>query len=333
MLASEAVDLFNDNTRRRVMTRALTQTSADNYARDLADFLAVLTSIEGDIPVSDIGVRLLDELFEAYGMLPDRRRKDEKSAHRTPRSARTKNRFYSSTSALFSFLCLLGEVPSNPVKGAAGKMKLKQEELDPKRLSLNKANLERLLDVELTARDEFILRVLATAGTRVGELCACDTDDLTYDSQHGCWWLRLRMTKNGKPRSVGLSDSTVAFYTRYRDHDIVAPASRPNGLPVEDAERALLRTSRGRRITPRDLQNLLKRLGPASGVHITPHGLRHTAATLRVKEGFDVHVVRDLLGHSSIAVTSQYLDSDSADLAAMATSTSVDAMGRAGRPA
>lgn len=328
MLASQAIDMFNARNNRRVTNNDMSKTTAGNYARDLRDFLTILNQMDGDIAVADITPPMLEDVFEAYAGLPDARCKNQSRARATPRSARTRNRFYYSVSALFTYLTETGELATNPVKHAAGKVRLSTQDLDPKRKSIGQANVERLLQAPMTARDEFIIRVLTTAGVRVGELCACDTDDLTYDKDLNCWWLRLTHTKNGAPRRVALSDVTVSFYHHYLTHDIVPPAERPNGMPIHDAEKALLRTARGLRITPRDIQNLLRRLGPSSGVHTTPHGLRHTAATMWVSEGVDVHVVRDLLGHSSISVTSQYLDSANADLAELAHRASVDKLGR-----
>ncbi|MFL5033799.1 MAG: tyrosine-type recombinase/integrase, partial [Microvirga sp.] len=52
----------------------------------------------------------------------------------------------------------------------------------------------------------------------------------------------------------------------------------------------------------------LRRQAAASGLarRITPHRLRHTAATRRLETGVDTRLVPRLLGHASIATTELY---------------------------
>ena len=50
----------------------------------------------------------------------------------------------------------------------------------------------------------------------------------------------------------------------------------------------------------RDFKEIVKRAGLP---HLTPHGLRHTNATLMIKDGVDVHVISRRLGHASIRTT------------------------------
>ena len=65
----------------------------------------------------------------------------------------------------------------------------------------------------------------------------------------------------------------------------------------------------------RDIERLLERAvkrtqaaDPAHARAVVPHGLRHTAATLMLAEGWDVKFVAQLLGQASVSTISQYLD-------------------------
>lgn len=51
----------------------------------------------------------------------------------------------------------------------------------------------------------------------------------------------------------------------------------------------------------------VKQVGEAAGVRLTPHVLRHTAATELVRAGVDIRTVQDVLGHSEMSTTAAYL--------------------------
>lgn len=70
---------------------------------------------------------------------------------------------------------------------------------------------------------------------------------------------------------------------------------------------------RGGQLTVRAVQLLMKRLAVAAGLRApleprrcTPHKLRHAFCSERIARGVDIAAVRDLMGHSSIAVTDRY---------------------------
>src|SRR5262249_45897230 len=64
----------------------------------------------------------------------------------------------------------------------------------------------------------------------------------------------------------------------------------------------------GAPMRPQSIRSTLRRLATEAGLarRVTPHMLRHTAATLLIETGVDIRFVQRLLGHSSIATTEIY---------------------------
>jgi integrase len=122
------------------------------------------------------------------------------------------------------------------------------------------------------AGDAILLAVLT--GLRQGELLRL-TPDMIRD---GCIVLDAR-TKSGRPRIVPLPPEAARIVAR----------RLPWGLTVDS------------------LRNAWERARDAAGLPgVRFHDLRHCYASFLVQGGASMTTVRDLLGHSSLAVTSRY---------------------------
>jgi integrase/recombinase XerD len=61
-----------------------------------------------------------------------------------------------------------------------------------------------------------------------------------------------------------------------------------------------------RRITHRVVTKAVKRVARRLGQNLHPHMFRHSYATELLERGADLRVIRDLLGHESVATTEIY---------------------------
>jgi integrase/recombinase XerC len=145
-------------------------------------------------------------------------------------------------------------------------------------------------------RDLAILELLYATGIRVGELCGLDIDDLDQS--------RRVVRVLGK----GRKERTVPYGV---------PASQAVGDWLRDGRPALVRAgsgpalflgARGGRIDQRAVRRMVHaRLADLPDApDLSPHGLRHTAATHLLEGGADLRSVQELLGHASLATTQIY---------------------------
>jgi integrase/recombinase XerD len=144
------------------------------------------------------------------------------------------------------------------------------------------------------ATTRLCLNLLAATGLRVSELCA-----LTIGSVGaGCGQLTVR-GKGARERVVAIVNAGLRQ----------ALAAHIRALPDgSEPQRPLFRNTRGRPLTPQCLRLRLHALARRAriGRRITPHMMRHTAATLLLEGGVDIRFVQRLLGHASIATTQIY---------------------------
>ncbi|MCZ7425199.1 tyrosine recombinase XerC [Micromonospora sp. WMMA1949] len=144
-------------------------------------------------------------------------------------------------------------------------------------------------------RDRLLLELLYGTGVRISEACGLDVTDVDQARRV----VRV-LGKGGRERSVPYGvPAQRALDAWLRD-------GRP-ALLAPGSGRALLLGARGGRLNPTTARRIVSGWAGAAGVpRVTPHGLRHSAATHLLEGGADLRAVQELLGHSSLASTQIY---------------------------
>ncbi len=150
-------------------------------------------------------------------------------------------------------------------------------------------------DDPVPLRDRLVLELLYATGIRVSELCGLDVDDVDRSRR-----IVRVLGKGAKERSVpyGLpAEAAIDAWLRQGRPALATPTSGP----------ALLLGAKGRRLQPTIARTIVARYADAAGLpHISPHGLRHSAATHLLEGGADLRSVQELLGHASLSSTQIY---------------------------
>lgn len=172
----------------------------------------------------------------------------------------------------------------------------------PKRIprALSRGDAKTLLSTSRKASSQsdpetnIALQLLLATGVRVGEMCSIDAGDIATDGTAIRIW-----GKGDRERTV--------FVGNGRLQQALAKLVKRR-ISSEGPSAPLFLNRRSRRLTPQAFRLRLHQMATASGLatRVTPHRLRHTAATLLLEEGVDIRFVQKLLGHSSIATTEIY---------------------------
>jgi site-specific recombinase XerD len=166
---------------------------------------------------------------------------------------------------------------------------------------LTQAEIERLMRccssrAPTGIRNRALIAVAWRTGLRLGEILSLHEKDV--DLERGL--ITVLHGKGDKFRVVGLDAGVAALIARWLQE------RRRLGIP---RTRPLFSTLRGQEINQSYVRHLLPRLALRAGIdkRVHSHGLRHRYALDLEREGASLTSIRDLLGHSSAAVTDRYL--------------------------
>lgn len=194
--------------------------------------------------------------------------------------------------SLFRWLARTGSIVGDPFSGT--EIRIRVPDRLPRCLATSEmAQLARASESASCVTRLATLLLFAT-GMRVGELVAVRLADIDLDQGT----IRI-VGKGDRQRQVIIPDERVTNMIREYVRD-----RHPDGK----AESRLLTRLDGTPSSTATVRACLRRLARAAGLSrvITPHMLRHTAATELLEAGVDIRFVQRLLGHRSILTTQIY---------------------------
>ena len=170
----------------------------------------------------------------------------------------------------------------------------------PKALTVDE--VARLLDApdittRLGIRDVALLEFLYASGARVSETVDLDLIDVDLENRTA-----LVTGKGSRQRVVPIGRPAVAAITAYLPVRMDLRGGRT------DPERLYL-NSRGGPLSRQAVWQIVRKHAGTAGLEsdrVSPHVLRHSAATHMVEGGADLRTVQEMLGHASISTTQIY---------------------------
>jgi len=143
-------------------------------------------------------------------------------------------------------------------------------------------------------RDIAVMELLFATGVRVSELCNLKIEDVELKNK--C--IKV-FGKGAKERYIQLTNK-----------DVIAALKAYKKTYLEEMNKTgfYFINNRGDKISEQSVRFMIDKYAKSidTNLHITPHMLRHTIATLLLEEDVDIRYIQEFLGHSSITTTQIY---------------------------
>ena len=194
--------------------------------------------------------------------------------------------YISAAKSLLSFASKCGLINFNV--GASVKPPMAKDRLSER--ILDQSELYALLNADTSDRNRLILNLFYYGGLRVSELINLTWKDLNGE------YLNV-FGKGSKTRIVRLPLKIVAELKEFK----------PCGSKRNDYMFISVRTKS--KLRRESVTQLIKAIALSVGIDrpVSSHTLRHCHATNSLEKGAPISLVKETLGHSSVAITSRYL--------------------------
>jgi integrase len=211
-------------------------------------------------------------------------------------------------------------IPANPIAGLARKLRLNERKAkrqeDVRTKAMTRSQRDLFLETAARVRPWWVpmWTIQVLTGLRPGEIYALEERDIDLGGRT----LRVARTlavdddnesgdttyvgtpKGGRARTVDLSTEAVAVLEAHLENR--KPEKLRRGW--REMPKPLFCTPRGTYVDHSNIHRAFAAvLKEAKLPHFTPHGLRHTFASLLLQAGIDVYYVSRMLGHMDISLT------------------------------
>ncbi|MBO4412878.1 MAG: tyrosine-type recombinase/integrase [Clostridia bacterium] len=238
----------------------------------------------------------------------------EKDGKTYTNKERGKARKLSALRSLFKYLFNLDLISSNVItKISTPKIHQKEIirlEVDEVVKLLNQAENPANLTVRQQSynkitreRDLAIMSVFLGTGIRISELVGLNINDIDFNNNS------FKITRKG-------GNEVVLYFSDEVKDAMLSWLKVRQDIECDAEENALFLSLQKKRITPRAVENLVKKYSRAVTPlkKISPHKLRSTYGTNLYRETQDIYVVADVLGHKDVNTTKKHYAAISEDI-------------------
>lgn len=266
----------------------------DRLISDFKNYLELERNYSNNTSLSYVkDVTLFSDFIKKDLLLVDK--KDiEKYIRGLNKSSKTISHVISSLKSFYNYYMRMGNINSNPTDEID---RPKIEKKIPEFLTLEEVSslLNFKVNNEFEARNKAILELLYSSGLRISELTSLELSNIDLDE---C--LVRVMGKGSKERIVPLGDYAIEALKEYIY--FYRPMLNKNNSSY------IFLNNRGGILSRQFIFKVIKEECIKKGIrkNVSPHTLRHTFATHLLKNGADLRIIQELLGHENLSTTQIY---------------------------
>lgn len=210
-------------------------------------------------------------------------------------TTRSINRKCATLNSFYTYLRTIGAIDTHPLaqhKSLKAKksfiVPFSESEVAQVLLQIDRSSFSGL-------RDATAIELLYSTGMRQAELIGLKVSDIDWSQQQ----LRI-LGKRNKERIVPMLPSLITSLKSY--------CKQRSDIDKATTHDILLVTDKGKKTYPSFVYRLIKLYfrEVSSKIRTSPHVLRHSFATHMLDAGADINVVKEILGHESLAATQEY---------------------------